>query len=429
MMSDPNTVDGTTVDDVTGRLVLLIDERRPWHEPDLLHRQLAAKVKHYVRYIRSKEFKQEHGRPSQDTVVRLVVAEPPSESSVKFFERVSYELKKHGITFEHEVGQAETGLDIGEAPTAQPPRSFRPDDTGPGPAPPPVGEEIIPSTTPFEAAEVQDPDRTVPMESLETGAGSAADPDSGLGDGEDSVGDETGETETERLDFIGFEETQGETEAPASGSSPTHETGEDHTPPPFFPEEEFGRASPKPSPDDESLFIETPSGRHIRVGSAQSLDDPDLYKDVPTTGVSDIRPSLLRGIAGAITAAVAAAVIWGLLAVIAPDPKATSALTLVVGLMVGISVRLRGAGHTFAFRVVGVLGTLLGCFLGATLASAALASVEDGTSFAGITQKLSSLDTALAALSQYYQLTDILLLALLGLGVYIGFKLSASKPV
>ena len=61
-MSDATTVDQTTVDELTGKFVLLIKEERPWREPDLMHRQLAAKVKNYVRHIRSPGFTEEQGR-------------------------------------------------------------------------------------------------------------------------------------------------------------------------------------------------------------------------------------------------------------------------------------------------------------------------------------------------------------------------------
>ena len=94
MMSDPSSVDRTTFDELTGKLVLLIDESRPWHDATSMNRQLSAKVRNYVRYIRSETFAGEYGQRPQDTIVRLVSTEPPAEDSLEFFQRIGYELQK-----------------------------------------------------------------------------------------------------------------------------------------------------------------------------------------------------------------------------------------------------------------------------------------------------------------------------------------------
>ena len=100
MMSDHTSVDNTTVDELTGKLVLLIEESREWRETDLMHRQFAAKIKTYVRYVRSPKFGEDHGRSARGTIVRLVTEQPASEPSLKYMERVAYELSKHGMALE-----------------------------------------------------------------------------------------------------------------------------------------------------------------------------------------------------------------------------------------------------------------------------------------------------------------------------------------
>lgn len=137
MMSDPSSVDKTTVDELTGKLVLLIEEKRAWHETDLMHRQLAAKVKNYVRYVRSPEFSSQHNQRPDQTIVRLVSDQPPATSSVSFFARVAYELSKHGLSFEHQVGEFGTPAVVtpnADAPVAPPPAA--------PPAPPAAGQPI-----------------------------------------------------------------------------------------------------------------------------------------------------------------------------------------------------------------------------------------------------------------------------------------------
>ena len=134
-MSEPTTVDKTTVDELTGKLVLLIEEDRPWRETELMHRQMSAKVKHYVRYVRSKEFAQEHGQRPEDTIVRLVSGEQPGDPSIEFLRRVGYELSKHGIEFEQQVG--EHGVPV-SLTTEEPIRASEVTEIPPAPLPAPA---------------------------------------------------------------------------------------------------------------------------------------------------------------------------------------------------------------------------------------------------------------------------------------------------
>lgn len=108
MTSDTASIDGTTIDSPTGKLVLLIEESRAWEQLDLMHQELTAKVRGYVRYVRSEDFTDWHGRKPADTMVRLVTAENPPEVTFKLFERIRYELGKHGIVFQHSLDNAVT---------------------------------------------------------------------------------------------------------------------------------------------------------------------------------------------------------------------------------------------------------------------------------------------------------------------------------
>jgi hypothetical protein len=165
MMSDPSSVDKTTVDELTGKLVLLIEEKRAWHETDLMHRQLAAKVKNYVRYVRSPDFSSLHNQRPDQTIVRLISDQQPAAFSVNFFARVAYELSKHGLAFEHQVGEFGTPVAVtpnADAPIAPPPTAAppvgqpiaAPPPVAPQPPPPPVQQPppiVEPAPPPAQA--------------------------------------------------------------------------------------------------------------------------------------------------------------------------------------------------------------------------------------------------------------------------------------
>ena len=103
MTSQTTVFDGTSVDSTTGKLVLRIEENRRWQQIDVMHRELGAKVRSCVRYLRSPEFADEYSVGLSDTIVRLVAAEQPGAATLELFERIRYELAKHGIDFEYTV--------------------------------------------------------------------------------------------------------------------------------------------------------------------------------------------------------------------------------------------------------------------------------------------------------------------------------------
>jgi hypothetical protein len=514
MMSDPTSVDKTTVDELTGKLVLVIEEARAWRETDLMHRQLAAKVKTYVRYARSPKFAADHGRSAQGTIVRIVAAQPPGEISQRFFQRVARELSKHGLVFEQQIGEdgfpesVTPSVDAtappqapkappaakptsppaaGPPPAPQPPAPVAP-EPGPPIAPPPppppppppqqpaAVEPLVPETPPAPEAPPPDPwaeeapaepappedpwaEEARPGEPIEPArpAGLEFEPTfpgepgglefkpaapgepGGLefepafpGEPNDFSADAEGPgSDLEQLieggaDGIEFIDAREEL-APAAGAPPPGRRPEgEATYPPFFPEEEFGRALPDVDKsaamgidaEATTAVIETASGQKIRLDSASALDDA-IAVPVP----AEQGPSLLRGIGAAILGAFAGAIVWILLAI--PAATGASPLALAVAVMVGFNVRLRGAGHTMPFRVVGILGTLFGSALGSVGAAVALSAMEAGTQIPGVLEILSSKDAVLAAFINRYGALDLFSLLLAG---YLAFRISASKP-
>jgi hypothetical protein len=556
MMSDPSSIDNTTIDELTGKLVLVIEEGRSWHEPDLMHRQLAAKVKNYVRYVRSPDFTARHNKQPQQTIVRLVTDQEPAPASLSFFSRVAYELSKHGLSFEHQIGDFGTPVLVTPNATATAPPPPRPEMPTPpaspqprpapsaAPPPPPPGPPTPPPVTapapapappqPVEPApppprqEVMEPQPPAPepvlppapepppvvpqppdveveepwamdAETAETAAPAdewgasdatieaagpldepldawAQDDETDL-DGEAAAAEIFGadfmptaeprpevpteelmpepqfETSPNSLDweegalaeelpgFLGSPvapeeggdedleyllDTGGSTlddiDPGVSGAAPEVGTAEEKDLPyaPFFPEEEFGRAPEAQEVeflklDSDTAIIETSSGQRVRLTVDPAAAD--------AAAVTPERPSLLRGIGGAFMATIAGALIWALLSV--PAGHGAHPLAIAIGLMVGISVRLRGNGHTIPFRIVGTFFTLVGCALGATLAAAALHAMQGGLGVSGL----------LGVLSDPGSLPNLVLerfgplsLVSVGLAVYLAFRLSASKP-
>jgi hypothetical protein len=449
MMSDPAGVDGTTVDDLTGKLVLLIEEDRAWRETDLMHRQLAAKVKTYVRYTRSPEFAVDHGQQPQGTIVRLVCAQAPSDVSLTFFGRVAHELSKHGLILEHQQG--EDGMPIGVTPTADaavPPRpaqatppAMEPgppvappspplpalEPQGPAPAARPPAEPVLPQVPPPPPLPVEPlpqqapaPPPPEPIEPAHPGepAGFDLAPDEDASELEQLI-----EGGLEGVNFIGFEESEQPAAAPAPpGAQPNGEA----TIPPFFPEEEFGRALPDVDEveaimgmeaDSTTAVIETADGKQIRLDAPSELDAA-IAAGVP----GEQRPSLLRAIGAAFAAAFAGAIIWVLLAI--PAKVGASPLALAIAVMVGFSVRVRGGGHTTPFRVVGLLGTVFGSALASVGAAVALTAVETQTGFTGLVEIVRSQTAVLDAYTGHFALIDLISLGLAG---YVAFRISASK--
>ncbi len=501
MMSDPSSVDRTTFDELTGKLVLLIEEPRPWHDAKAMHRQLSAKVKYYVRYIRSESFAGEYGQRPQDTIVRLVSAKTPAKDSLDIFQRIGYELRKNGIDFEYQVGDEGIPILVSPGtPAAPPPVTVLAPTPPPQPAAPPatvektteeapetievaqapeaaetgidaeLAAEIEEALDTLEAGPAEHSDAAQIDEALEVAAGEPSDaaqiaeppeplappepaavvPDDEQHDAVSAFASpdqpeedfpvgldwevqyvDEGPSELELLieapndiasRFIGVDEPP---VAAAPEEPPELPPEAEQTHPPFFPEEEFGRALPEPDEVETLLrrvdsgsfvpIIETSSGKRIR------LDVPGTAPAARQTG-EDSRPSLGRAVGAALGAAIVGAVAWGALAMAAG--QGASPLALAVALMVGMSVRLRGGGHTDSFRLVGCLGTIFGSALGALLATAALAGRTGGQGLGGIVNLLINPASLWAAFDATFDTIDLVSLAI---ALYIAYKISASR--
>jgi hypothetical protein len=507
MMSEPSRIDRETVDELTGKLVLLIEESRPWSDTASMHQQLSAKVRYYVRYIRSSDFAKAHAARPQDTIVRLLCNESPPQDSQEFLGRIGYELQKNGIDFEYQVGEegvpiaampdtavAATraeGTPATEPPSEVPPAASTVSDTTDvaeteEPIPAAAIEEVAAAEESAAAAESTEAEEFVDAEAaaaieraldaLETGevsglaepgeiaevvakpvssdhvAPQAEGPDPTaspappeqleeellpepdwepefLGEGPSELELLVEASDEEASRFIGLEEERSTEEADELPPEADMLLEDERSRPEFFPEEEFGRALSEFEHVDNILsradsvpmgpaVIETSSGERIL------LDVSDTAAAERARAQREGRPSIRRAVSAAIGAAIAGALIWAGLAI--PAGQGASLLAVAVALMVGMSVRLRGAGQTGSFRLVACLGTIFGSLLGTLLGTAALTGWGEGQGPEEVVGMFASPDRLGAALDTHVD--PLLALASLAIALFIAFRISAAGP-
>ncbi len=449
-MSDATTVDQTTVDELTGKLVLLIKEERPWREPDLMHRQLAAKVKYYVRHIRGPGFTEEHDRKPKDTIVRLVSTHAISDSTRQYLDRVGYELKKHKIDFEYEI---EGDSILPDVASAAPPPALDRETGSPGDAPP--SDTSVPDRPAVDETPTPPPEPPAAPPETPSEAEPALDADLVVGQAElpeidpyRPAADETptpppeppaappeipseaepeldadlvvGQAELPGIDPSELPDLPEESVPPASvaagasgtvGNPAIAELEGEPRKPAVFPEEEFGRFI-----NIGEVVFESASGKQTVLGASDA--PPLTYEEAAALE----RPSVLRAIGAALTGAILAGLIWPLFA--AAVGHGVSPMALAAGFMVGFGVRLQGRGAVY--QVVGITGTILGCAIGSALSAATLQAMTDGTGLGGVIGVVSDSGALLQAVMSTYSSLDLIAY---GLALYFAFRLSASpKP-
>ena len=415
MMSDPTAVDGTAIDEVTGKLVLIIEERRSWYETDLMHRQLATKVKNYVRHIRSEAFVQQHGKRPKDTIVRLVSAEQPSDVTMQLLRKVAHELSKFGIEFDYEIesdfGSAATSVTSPPRPAAPPPTTQPPQE-----APPPQTPTQATPAPPEPPARPQPPPHTPvepPPPPPERAGSELEDTAPMLGQIDLPEVDPFDLPDLDPIEAPSSSAAMEIAEAPTMGTPVAGAAGPGE-PPEIFPEEEFGRTGDW---DSETLIIESGSGKRTVLSTGRGQEPP------PTTyaeAAARERPSILKAMLAGLTGALTAAALWPLMAV--GVGHGVSPVAIAVGFMVGWGIRVQARGRSMAYRIVAVVFTLFGCALGTLVAAAALVAMGADSGVSGIIATLSDLGSALSAVSASYGYLDILSYAI---AVYLAFRLSA----
>jgi len=104
MMSDPSVIDYVARDDANNKLVLIIQEDRPWDDVRTMHRQLKAKIDTYFGYIMDPAFAREYpGTRPADVVITLFCRHRPGPESLQFFQYVRQVLAQDRIGFNYIV--------------------------------------------------------------------------------------------------------------------------------------------------------------------------------------------------------------------------------------------------------------------------------------------------------------------------------------
>ncbi len=412
MMSDPTTVDKTVADPKTGKLVLLIAENRSWSETAEMHSQLAAKVKTYVRYIRSPDFAKEHNRPAADTIVRLVSMEQPDQATVEYCARVRHELDKVGIGFEVRILRGTPAAAAPAAAPAPPAAPAAPSEPEPASH---VGADVSTTQEPEVIEQPAPAEETYP--GAESDLDTAADTEEYAETGayidtaasEDSAADEDAEDLSD-IEFLSGSDANADLEEPV---------GVDIDRATFLPEEEFRSVEPARHEAAGSLGIIRVGEELDKVGEELDLSDASGAEADPFDLEAEDQPSLKGALAAAISSAIAGGLLWFGLA--AASHQTASPLALAVGVMVGMSVRVRGAGTTTEFRIIALIGTAFGCLIGSLLAGAVVLA---NTGEAGFGELLGSVSTAFDTLDRAYTVHS---LGAFAIALFLGFRLAAPK--
>lgn len=104
MMADPTKIDYVASNDAKHRLVLIIQEDRPWDEFEAMHNQLKMKVDTYIGYVMDPSFKREYSDMNPENVdIMLFCLHPPGPKSLIFFDYVRQIVGQYKLTFNHVV--------------------------------------------------------------------------------------------------------------------------------------------------------------------------------------------------------------------------------------------------------------------------------------------------------------------------------------
>lgn len=104
MMADPTTIDYVAASEAKHRLVLIIQEDRPWDDYETMHNQLRMKVDTYIGYVMDPLFKREYPDMEPKNVdIMLFCFQPPGPRSLIFFDYVRRIVAQYQLTFSHAV--------------------------------------------------------------------------------------------------------------------------------------------------------------------------------------------------------------------------------------------------------------------------------------------------------------------------------------
>jgi hypothetical protein len=99
-VQNPMILDLVTTDPESGKVVLVMIERRAWNTSPDQFRQIEEKINRYLGYVLDgflvQQYPQYEGR---DVRLRLDCAEPPEGDAVKFVKAAAHAVASHGLEF------------------------------------------------------------------------------------------------------------------------------------------------------------------------------------------------------------------------------------------------------------------------------------------------------------------------------------------
>jgi hypothetical protein len=99
-VQNPKVMDLITEDRASGKVVLVMVERRPWNGGPQQLREIEEKINRYLGYALDgflvEQYPQYHGKTVE---IRLECAEPPAGAAVTFVEAASHAVRAQGLDF------------------------------------------------------------------------------------------------------------------------------------------------------------------------------------------------------------------------------------------------------------------------------------------------------------------------------------------
>jgi hypothetical protein len=103
-LEHPGVIDFLAFDATSGHVLLVMFEKRPWHEPNLQLFQLQEKLNAYLSFILDGEMADAYPQfVDKPIVLRLECSEPPADQMLEFLQIVHDQTALQGISFEVEV--------------------------------------------------------------------------------------------------------------------------------------------------------------------------------------------------------------------------------------------------------------------------------------------------------------------------------------
>lgn len=151
--------------------------------------------------------------------------------------------------------------------------------------------------------------------------------------------------------------------------------------------------------------------------------DSSIPASQPAIGQLDDQPNLLMGLIGGVSAMLVGAIAWGAITYFAEYQIGW--MSIGVGFLVGLAIRVFGKGKTMMFGISGAVFALIGCLLGNLIFYAGIIAREEGVSFLNVFFFL--LFNPAAILEVFTLAFDFKDILFYGIAAYAGFSAATDR--